>query len=138
MKNLLFIFITLITINSFSQDEKSLSPVEFQKLKTSYLEMTNSESYRAMRTESKLIASKLNVLQLENVNTGEDFNKWIKENISKTKFPSIEEANSMFATMMNLSSKVLDEFKDVYNQFSKASQKQSLELIMDEQSRELK
>jgi hypothetical protein len=121
MKNLLFIFITLITVNSFSQDQKGLNSNEFQKLKTSYLEMTNSETYRAMSTQSKLIAIKLNGLQIENVNNEVNFNKWITENISKTKFSSIDEANSMFKLSMELMSKVMDKYKDVYIKLKEAS-----------------
>ena len=133
MKNLFFIFLFLITINSFSQNQDGLSSHDFQKLKKAYVEMTNSDSYIAMRTQSKLIASKLNGEKLGQVETAEDFNKWILQNISKTKFSSIDEANSMFKLMLELTTKVvMVEHKDVYAQLKKASQTQTLELIEEE------
>jgi hypothetical protein len=133
MKNLFFIFLTLFTICSFSQNQDGLSSIEFQKLKKAYVEMTNSESYRAMRAQSKLIASKLNGEKLDKVETEEDFNKWILQNISKTKFSSIDEANSAFKLGMELTTKVvMTDHKDVYAQLKKASQSQRLELIEDE------
>lgn len=139
MKNLFFIFLTLISIDSFSQNQDGLSLAEFQKLKASYVEMTNSESYRAMKAQSKLIGSKLNGEKLSpHINTEEDFNKWITENISKTKFSNIDEANSMFKLGMELTSKVIMvEFNDVWVQFHKASHAQTLELIEDELHRDL-
>lgn len=75
MKNLFFTFLTFITINSFSQNQDGLSTHDFQQLKKVYVEMTNSDSYIAMRTQSKLIASKLNGEKLVQVETAEDFNK---------------------------------------------------------------
>ena len=133
MKNLFFTFLTFITINSFSQNQDGLSSHDFQQLKKAYVEMTNSDSYIAMRTQSKLIASKLNGEKLVQVETAEDFNKWILQNISKTKFSSIDEANSMFKLMLELTTKVvMVEHKDVYAQLKKASQTQTLELIEDE------
>lgn len=133
MKNLFFILTFFITINSFSQNQEGLNSTDFQQLKKAYVEMTNSDSYIAMRTQSKLIASKLNGEKLGQVETAEDFNKWILQNISKTKFSSIDEANSMFKLMLELTNKVvMVEHKNVYAQLKKASQTQTLELIEDE------
>ena len=42
--------------------------------------MTNSDSYRAMKAQSKLIVGKINGEKLSNIETNEDFNKWIKQN----------------------------------------------------------
>ena len=136
MKNLFFTILTFITINSFSQNQEGLSSQDFQQLKKAYVEMTNSDSYIAMRTQSKLIASKLNGEKLVQVETAEDFNKWILQNISKTKFSSIDEANSAFKLGMELTTKVvMVDFKDVYAQFRKTSQSQMVELIEDERIR---
>lgn len=88
--------------------------------------MTNSDSYRAMKAQSRLIVGKINGEKLSNIETNEDFNKWITQNISKTKFSSIEEGNSMFKLMMELTEKTLNEFKEVYEKLKMTSQNKCL------------
>jgi hypothetical protein len=132
MKNLILIVLLSFTSIAFSQEQKGLTSPEFQKLKKDYLEMTKSESYRAMRTQTKLIATKTNRAMPVNVKTEEDFNKWIEESISKTQFSSIDEAKSMFKVAKELIAKNMDEFKNVWAQFRKASQAQIIELIESE------
>ncbi|MFN8325397.1 hypothetical protein [Flavobacterium sp.] len=136
MKKIFFICLFISAINSFAQNHNGLSETEFKKLKKLYIEMTNSDSYRAMKAQSKLIVGKINGEKLSNIETNEDFNKWITQNISKTKFSSIEEGNSMFKLMMELTEKTLNEFKEVYEKLKRTSQKQMLELLEDERSRE--
>lgn len=136
MKKIFFIYLFISAINSFAQNHNGLSETEFKKLKKLYIEMTNSDSYRAMKAQSKLIVGKINGEKLSNIETNEDFNKWITQNISKTKFSSIEEGNSMFKLMMELTEKTLNEFKEVYEKLKRTSQKQMLELLEDERSRE--
>lgn len=136
MKKIIFICLLISAINSFAQNQDGLSETEFKKLKKSYVEMTNSDSYRAMKAQSRLIVGKINGEKLSNIETNEDFNKWITQNISKTKFSSIEEGNSMFKLMMELTEKTLNEFKEVYEKLKMTSQKQMLELLEDERSRE--
>lgn len=73
MKKIFFICLFISAINSFAQNQDGLSETEFKKLKKLYVEMTNSNSYSAMKTQSRLIAGKINGEKLSNIETNEDF-----------------------------------------------------------------
>lgn len=131
-----FFFLVFCTTAVFSQTQVGLSTTEFKKFKAEYGEMVKSDSYKAMRFQSKLIAGKMNGQVQADFKTREEFVRWISQNIQKTKFSSLQEAESMFIKAEQLTSKNMSEFKDVWEKFSRASQPQIVELMQSESSGE--
>lgn len=133
MKYLFLAVLTFFSIGTFAQQPQGLSPTEFQKLRSDYVKMTKSEDYVSMRAKSKELAAKLNQAKdWESFKSDDTWNKWIIENISKTKFSSIEEANHLRNQMFELTRKNQIDYRDMWQRFRQASQQQRIELLAAE------
>src|SRR5690606_6242536 len=113
-----------IGLSDKKNQKTGLSDEEFVQLKKDYGEMTRSATYLAMKMRMAEFASKLNG-STPNIESQEEWDKWISENLSKTAFKAIDEGKLMFKSGLYSTTKNHEEYPNVYSQLNKATRKQS-------------
>ena len=143
MKNVLTIlFITLsclfanaqISRDSIKQVQSGLTDVEFQKAIDAYLKMTETQTYKSNRKASLLMMEKLNHNITKSMINDEDWSKWVPENLTKTKFKSVEEANNLRKLNLELTKKQFEENAELYEMIRRASPEQAHEIFRPERA----
>lgn len=116
-----------------------LTEVELKKAKEDYLKMMNSKVYIQAKECRLKLYKKLNHVKLPANDELESWLKdsdkiidWLKHNIGKTKFTSIDEGYKDILESFMLSNKVYEENTDLYNLMSKASREQLSEILEPE------
>ena len=137
--------ILLITLNCFfanaqvSNDsikevQTSLTDAEFQKAINAYLKMTVTQTYISNKKASFLMTEKLNKNITRSMINDDDWSKWIVENLKKTKFKSVEEANNLRRLNLELTKKQFEENADLYEMLRRASPEQVHEIYRPERA----
>jgi hypothetical protein len=143
MKNLIIILFFSVSQICVSQVEAKdsaekttqtgLSSEEVEQFKIDYAVMTKSDTYKAMKGNRTEFTKKLNGQKDAVLKPDEGWNTWITNNLSKTNFSSIEEANSMRQSGIDLTKKNMDEFPELYATFRRATKEQRQEILKAEQ-----
>lgn len=143
MKNILTIlFITLnclfanaqVSKDSVNPIQTGLTDTEFQKAIDAYIKMTETETYKSNRKAILMMIEKLNHNITKSMTNDEDWSKWVAENLAKTKFKSLEEANNLRKLNLELTKKQLEENADLYEMIRRASLEQAHEIFRPERA----
>ena len=144
MRKTLFILIIILNqLNINAQTDSAteskvrigLTDSELQKAIDLYLNMTQTETYRANNIATNKIVAKLNqkVIPKEIMNDIE-WKKWITVNIKKTKFINIAEANKLRNLNIELTKKQFAENVELYEMIKKATVEQGLDILKPERA----
>ena len=144
MRKTLFILIIILNqLNINAQTDSAteskvrigLTDSELQKAIDLYLNMTQTETYRANKIATNKIVEKLNqkVIPKEIMNDIE-WKKWITVNIKKTKFINIAEANKLRNLNIELTKKQFAENVELYEMIKKATVEQGLDILKPERA----
>jgi hypothetical protein len=122
--------------------EKKLTRSEFQEAKDLYLKMIKSEIYIQMNKKFKIVFEHLNGLKqpeperLEDMKSEKDLESfyadWLKKNIKKTKFKSVEQGVSAIMDGFHLNKKLVQDNINLFKLMSKGNKEQILEIIQVE------
>lgn len=111
--------------------KKGLSKIELKSACEKFKSMLTTETYKNYEGKTKFFAKKMGDLFLEapaNFYEKEVFIPWLKKNIAKTSFASMQEAELLIEDMVSTNIKVMTENKELYNLFSKATAEQFIEI----------
>lgn len=120
--------------DSVKQVGTFLTESEFQKAINAYIKMTRSETYIANRQAVNLMLKKMNNIVTESIMDDVAWSKWISENLSKTKFKSIEEANNLRKLNLDLTKKQFEENVELYEMIRRGTPEQVYEIFRPERA----
>lgn len=134
----ILLFLTLFCQTTFSQSEnqlskKGLSNVDLKKACDGYIKMMETETYILHQKKTKEFAEKMNQTLTSaplDITNKDFFYKWLEENITKTKFKSVEEAKVYIDDMVSTSDKMEKENEVLYNLIKRATIEQIREIRM--------
>jgi len=137
---LILAFLTLCHI-SYSQEDrnfsagipKDLSEQEFLKATELYLQLTQTDAYKAERKAEFTFYRKFpRGANFESFLKEEDYVKWLSENLASTKFKTIEEAITMRREIIEKKKKFIDDNAKIFDLVKRANAKQLLVIIAPE------
>jgi len=137
---IIFSFISINIINAQNNiDQKNskagLTEVEFEKAKEDYLKMTQTETYKANKAMMAKLSGKINTYPTpKELRDEKEWSNWITENLSKTKFKNVDEANKLRKSSAELFQKQMDENADLYKMIRMATLEQLHEILKPERA----
>jgi hypothetical protein len=114
------------SLNSDSATRVGLTPIEFDVACKLFIEMMDTPTYKEHEQKTKEFANLMGnrLLQAPLIDDRVIFKAWLKENITNTKFKSIEDADVFIDEMVAITEKMRAENPDLYNLLAKASSEQ--------------
>ncbi|GGB73482.1 hypothetical protein GCM10007424_11740 [Flavobacterium suaedae] len=140
---ILFFSFTNLGAQSVSNDsilppvKKDLSEEELQMAVDSYLQMTKSETYKQFKKNLRENSIKLKGLDYPpdlKTSDKESIEKWLINNIEKTKYSSVKEGVEMIHKSYLLMQKLYKENTEVYTFMRRATKEQLREIIAPERN----
>jgi radical SAM superfamily enzyme len=139
-------FILCIFLNCLATDAQAikqsevdiqtgLNDTELQKAIETYLKMTSTETYKAIKKTNLQMMEKLNqeVIPKELANN-EEWEKWIANNWKKTKFRTIGEANALRSKGLELTKKQFVENAELFEMIRRATIEQRHQILKPERA----
>lgn len=120
---------TKTDLYSNSLVKKELSDLDFKKAKDGYLQLANSDEYKKLEEITRKLASNKAIADAEIMLSDEKYLKWIKENLSQTKFKTIDEPVNFRKEYMKLQMKLEQDYSEVYELIERASQEQLMIIL---------
>jgi len=135
--------LTCLSINHFSYAQeprnfsagipKDLSEQEFLKATELYLQLTQTDAYKAERKAEFTLYRKFpRGTNFESFLKEEDYVKWLSENLASTKFKTIEEAIAMRREIVEKKTKFIDDNAKIFDLVKRANAKQLLVILAPE------